>query len=138
MILIVDDHQDSAKALCTLLNGSGHSCKWVSGGAEALGAIRQHPADQPLLVILDDHMPQMSGIEVLQELRKDPKISHTPVVMLTAGFGTQRRDAAIGLGVIAWVLKGSYPSGVDGLIEQIGTWHARVSSAAQQRAPARQ
>src|SRR5687768_12082416 len=106
MILIVDDYRDGAEALCGLLAHAGFPCQWVGSGADALAAIRMHPPEQPLLVVLDEMMPEMSGVEVLQEIRRDPKISHTPVIIFTAAYDAARRDEAITLGVLAWVLKG--------------------------------
>ena len=50
--------------------------------------------------------------------------------MLTAGFDAQRRDEAITLGVVAWMLKGNYPDGIDGWLRQIRTWYEHVGRVA--------
>lgn len=60
-------------------------------GAEAIRLAREH---RPDLVVLDMMMPEKSGIEVLTELRADPVLCATPVVMLTARAQAADRDAA--------------------------------------------
>ena len=130
MILIVDDFQDGADALCRLLRAAGYPCEWVGGGPEALATIRARPPEQPLLVILDDMMPGMSGVEVLRAIRADPRIAPTPVVLHSAGFDLAHRDEAMSLGALAWVLKGA-GGDVESFITQVGRWYERAGGARQ-------
>jgi CheY-like chemotaxis protein len=122
VILIVDDFEDGAQALCLLLGREGYPCKWVPNGPEALAMVRAHPPEQPLLLILDEMMPGMSGVEVLRAIRADPAIAHTTVLFHSAGFDLQRRDEAMTLGAVAWLLKG----GVEENIKSITQWYARA------------
>ena len=104
MILIVDDFADGAEALCRLIERQGYDCRWAGGGREALAMIRAQPAEQPLLVLLDEMMPEMNGIEVLRELRNDPRIAATPVIMYSLNL--MKREEAMALGTLNWMLKG--------------------------------
>jgi CheY-like chemotaxis protein len=122
VILIVDDFEDGAQALCLLLGRAGYPCQWVPNGPEALALVRGHPPEEPLLVILDEMMPGMSGVEVLRAIRSDPAIAHTAVLFHSAGFDLQRRDEAMTLGAVAWLLKG----GVEENLKSIGQWYTRV------------
>src|SRR5689334_21149298 len=106
MILVVDDFRDGASAFCAMLKLDGYPCEWISSGAEALAAIRAHPSEQPLLVVLDEMMPEMNGIELLRQVRADPRIITTPILILSAGFDLAKRDEAMTLGALAWLLKG--------------------------------
>jgi CheY-like chemotaxis protein len=106
MILIVDDIPDGAEVMCTLLTRLGYPCKWASGGQEALALIRSHPPESPLLVLLDEMMPDLCGIDVLRSLRHDPATVHVPVVMFSAGLNVAKREEAMALGVADWILKG--------------------------------
>jgi CheY-like chemotaxis protein len=106
VILVVDDHRDSADAVALLLRKSGYPATVALSGHEVLTTLRAHPPEQPILVVLDEMMPLMSGMEVLREIRADPKIAATPVIFYTAGFDVQRRDEAITLGALAWFFKG--------------------------------
>ena len=53
MILVVDDFLNGAEMLCRLLKRKGYPCLSAAGGPDALGIIRAHPREQPLLVILN-------------------------------------------------------------------------------------
>jgi CheY-like chemotaxis protein len=126
VILIVDDFEDGAKALCLLLGRAGCPCEWVPTGPEALARVRGHPPEQPLLVVLDEMMPGMSGVEVLRAIRAEPGIAGTTVIFHTAGFDVRRRDEAMTLGAAAWLLKG----GVEENLKSIVEWYARVGGVA--------
>lgn len=106
MILIVDDYPDGAEALCRLLKMEGYSCTTASGGMEAIAAIRSHPQEMPLLVLLDEMMPDITGTDVLKQLRADPSTVHVSVVMFSAGLNTSKREEAMALGALNWMLKG--------------------------------
>ena len=132
MILIVDDFADGAESLCRLLTATGYDCRWVSGGREALALVRSHPAEMPLLVVLDEMMPDLSGVEVLQALRADPRTVHTPVIMYSAGFDVAKEDLAKVMGALAWIPKGS--GNVVTTLQSIGEWYERVGGVKRQRA----
>jgi CheY-like chemotaxis protein len=125
MILIVDDFRDGAEALCRLITRHGYPCKWIGSGPEALAYIRSHPPEQPLLVVLDHMMPEMRGIEVLRQIRQDPRISATAVMFFSAGFDVGVRDEALTLGALAWVLKGGAGTSVEGTLEAIEGWYLK-------------
>ena len=78
----------------------------ASDGEEALAKLRS--GDLPLdglLVLLDLNMPRMSGIEMLQELRRDPKLRHLPVVVLTTSDDERDKIEAYNLNVAGYILK---------------------------------
>jgi CheY-like chemotaxis protein len=121
MILVVDDFADAATAMVRLLQREGYWAESASGGPEALARIRAHPREQPLLVVLDEMMPDMTGVDVLRAIRNDETIAHTAVVFHTAGFNIEERAAALTLGALAWFLKGgTHGQDVLMLIRQIG------------------
>lgn len=71
-------------------------------GDEALELARRH---RPDLVILDVMMPGRTGLEVLGELRRDPKLADTRVIVLTARAQVADRDAALGAGADRFLAK---------------------------------
>ncbi len=83
-ILIIDDEPDMVTFLSTLLEDSGYDIITASDGDEGLMKIK---SEKPDLVSLDLLMPNKTGIKMFRELRKDPEITSTPVVMVT-GFAT--------------------------------------------------
>ena len=135
MILIVDDYQDGADALCRLLTRQGYTCSHAPSGPEALAAIRAHPPEMPLLVLLDNMMPGMTGLDTLREIRNDQKIAGTTVIFFTAGFDVANRDEAMTLGAVAWMLKGGTGGGIDEVIRSIGHWYERVGGVKSAQRP---
>ena len=84
-ILIVDDEPSNRNILSQELTHEGYSVLAASDGREGL---RKIESAHPDLIILDYMMPDLSGLEVLKELRK--RENDTPVVMITA-YGTMER-----------------------------------------------
>jgi DNA-binding NtrC family response regulator len=84
-ILIVDDEPSNRNILSQELTHKGYSVVAANDGREAL---RKVELSRPDLIILDYMMPDLSGLEVLKELRK--KENDTPVLMITA-YGTMER-----------------------------------------------
>ena len=84
-ILIVDDELSNRRILEQVLSRAAYTVETADEGAEAL---KQLDAFRPDLIILDYMMPEVSGMDVLRELRK--REDDTPVIMITA-FGTVER-----------------------------------------------
>jgi CheY-like chemotaxis protein len=126
MILLIDDNSDIGRSIARLLGIKGYPCEWVSDGATGLARIRSHPPEQPLLVVLDEMMPDMSGLEVLQQIRSDSATEHTHVVMYTAGFDMAKQERAMSLLASAWLYKGNGTA-----IEEIIGWYERVGGVQQ-------
>jgi CheY-like chemotaxis protein len=78
----------------------------ATNGAEALAMLRedQVPRDRRL-VLLDLNMPAMNGIEFLRELRADPDLRLTPVVVLTTSNDERDKVNAYGFNVAGYLVK---------------------------------
>ena len=70
-------------------------------GNEATDEVPQLPA----VVLLDIKLPRMDGLEVLQEIRREPRTQKVPVVMLTSSREEQDLIRSYGFGVNAFVVK---------------------------------
>ena len=82
-ILVVDDQESIRYLLDTVLRRQGHDVLLAAGGQRGIEVFRQ---EHPDVTILDLSMPEMKGLEVLQQIRTiDPR---APVVILT-GMGTE-------------------------------------------------
>lgn len=84
-ILIVDDQRDLAESIALLVESFGHDAQAVYDGDEALSAARRHPPD---IMFVDIGMPQMTGYEVAQQIRRDPDLAGIRLVALT-GYGRE-------------------------------------------------
>ncbi|MDI6728487.1 MAG: sigma-54 dependent transcriptional regulator [Thermodesulfovibrionales bacterium] len=99
-ILIVDDDMVIRLALCEMLQNNGFLPVDVSSGRQA---IRFFGKEKPSAVILDLKMPDMDGIEVLQELKRiDPNV---PVILITAYGDIETAVEAIKLGAYDFIVK---------------------------------
>jgi CheY-like chemotaxis protein len=78
--LIVDDNIDASRLLAVLLAQLGETAICKHNGAEALDYLKDHT---PRLILLDAIMPRMSGIEVLQAIRRERRFAAVPVVMMS-------------------------------------------------------
>jgi adenylate cyclase len=81
VILAVDDEPANLALLRKLLTRQGYEVVEAPDGLSALGAIAEH---QPDLVCLDVMMPKLDGIEVCQQLRRQPEHAGLPILLLTA------------------------------------------------------
>jgi len=99
-LLIVDDEQDVREFAKNFFVKRNIDVRIAPGGAEALKLIDE---DKPDLVLLDVRMGDMTGIEVLQELRA--KGSDVKVIMVTGVEDQDVIDEAKSLGVVNYVHK---------------------------------
>ncbi|MFD4481684.1 PP2C family protein-serine/threonine phosphatase [Streptomyces sp. NPDC058471] len=82
-ILVVDDHEPNRFAMGSVLRRAGHRVLEAGSGPQALAVL--HEADPlPELAILDVRLPGVSGFELAQEMRADPKLPHIPVIHVSA------------------------------------------------------
>jgi DNA-binding response OmpR family regulator len=99
-ILIVDDERIIAKALTRAFEKEGFEVDTAADGQVGLDKILK---TNPDLVILDILMPKMSGLEVLEKVRK--KNIQTPVILMTAYGDANTQAKAKELKVAAYVTK---------------------------------
>ena len=80
-ILVVDDNEMNRDLLSRRLRRDGHTVVIAEHGRAALDELARAPFD---LMLLDIMMPELTGYEVLEIVKKDPALCHIPVVMITA------------------------------------------------------
>jgi len=94
-ILLIEDNADSRQALALLLEHHGYSVRSAENGAVALEEARRQPPD---LVITDLSMPELSGFDVLERLRKLPELAAVPVIVVSGHRDVEDRIAGFELG----------------------------------------
>src|SRR5512142_1341448 len=79
-ILVVDDVPEQRYAVARMLSRAGYEVLEAGTGREALAAVRRGPE----LVLLDVHLPDISGFEVAAAIRNAPETAFIPIVHLSA------------------------------------------------------
>ncbi len=100
-ILVVDDDPFMRELTRVHLENAGHVVTLADGGAEGVAKARSLA---PAAIIMDFSMPGLSGTDTLKQIRADPDISETPVLMLTAWSSDASRREAENLGA-TWLEK---------------------------------
>lgn len=101
-ILIVEDEKDLAELLRYNLERDNYSCACAMDGPSALVQLRQAKPD---LIVLDRMLPGMSGDEVIAEVKRDPRTSSIPILMLTAKVEESDELVGFALGADDYVTK---------------------------------
>jgi signal transduction histidine kinase len=101
-ILVVDDAPANLQVISSLLKGHGYKVRLSPSGKLALHAARQAPPD---LILLDVNMPELSGYEVAEELKRDPALRDIPIIFLSALQETTDKVRAFAAGAVDYVTK---------------------------------
>ena len=100
-ILVVDDERVIVNTLKISLESDNYKVVEAYTGD---GAIRKARSEVPDLILLDIMLPDMTGYEICNKLRKDPLTRSIPIIMLT-GMGETGRIAGLELGANEYITK---------------------------------
>jgi two-component system cell cycle response regulator DivK len=89
-ILVVEDNDLNRKLFCDLLKANGFAVETVGDGRDAIERSRQFV---PNLVIMDIQLPNVSGLELIEAMKRDKDLRPIPVLAVTAyaGKGDEER-----------------------------------------------
>jgi len=99
-----------------VLRKQGFTVLEARDGEEAMVQIRNH---RPALVFLDVMMPRKNGYEVCEEVKRDPELSDTYVIMLTAKGQESDRDKGLSIGADEYMTKPFSPSKITERVREI-------------------
>jgi len=94
-VLIVEDDPITRDLLGDACREAGFAVESVAEGESALSAARR---ERPSVVVLDLHLPGLSGIEVLRRLASEPSLTTVPVVIVSARLEPRLVQACTALG----------------------------------------
>ncbi|MBU1426929.1 MAG: chemotaxis response regulator CheY [Gammaproteobacteria bacterium] len=101
--LVVDDFSTMRRIVRNLLKELGFAnVQEAEDGVDALNKLRSEPFD---FVVSDWNMPNMSGIDMLREIRADANLKHLPVLMVTAEAKKENIILAAQTGASGYVVK---------------------------------
>ena len=132
-ILVVDDEPDISALVAYHLARESYRVRTAASGPEAIRAVE---LERPDLVVLDLMLPGMSGLQVLEELRRRPETQEIPVILLTARREEQDRIAGLELGADDYVAKPFSPRELVARVRAILRRGTRAAGAGPATAPA--
>jgi DNA-binding response OmpR family regulator len=103
-ILIVDDDRTTVKLLQTLLEMDGFDVFIAGRGADVFNVAR---ANQPDIFLIDYHLVDMEGVELVKSLRADPVFAKTPIVVAS---GLNVEDSVLKEGANRFLIKPFEPN----------------------------
>ncbi len=134
ILLVEDDPRDVELILSTLCEYNlANEIAVARDGVEALdylyrrAAFAQHPAGNPIVILLDLKMPRLDGVQVVQQLKADESMRLIPIVILTSSREARDLDECYKLGVNAYVVKPVRFTEFVEAIKQVGVFWALIN-----------
>jgi len=112
-ILIIDDSNTNVVLVEAILNSKGYNTITAMSVKEALPIIDD---EHPKLILLDLLMPQVSGYQFLEDLKKDNRTRNIPVIIVSAVSGKESKTKTRDLGAIDYIEK---PINIKVLIQKV-------------------
>ncbi|MFM9978402.1 MAG: response regulator [Sphingomonadaceae bacterium] len=101
-ILVVEDNELNLRLFCDLLRAHDYEIEPVKDGREAMGLARSF---RPDLIVMDIHMPHVTGLDLTIAIRADPDLCTTPIMAVTAYAGKADEERIRAAGANAYVSK---------------------------------
>ena len=100
--LIVDDSATMRSMIKSVLEENGYQTLSAGDGAKALKILGQSTVD---VIITDINMPNMDGIELIKELRRQKNSAYTPILVISTEGGENLKKAGKEAGASGWIVK---------------------------------
>ena len=101
-VLVVEDNELNLKLFGDLLRAHDFTAEPVKDGREAVARARSF---DPHLVVMDIQMPHVTGLELIQHMKLDPRLRTIPIMAVTAYAGREDEDRIRAAGANAYVSK---------------------------------
>ena len=105
-VLLVDDELYYFKLLEKPLKEAGHELQYARNAKEALADISAQGAE---IIVMDLRLPDASGFEILERLRRDQRFSHVPLIVITVDNDLNNKLKAFELGADDYLVKPFQP-----------------------------
>ncbi|OQW96122.1 MAG: hypothetical protein BWK77_06310 [Verrucomicrobia bacterium A1] len=122
-ILLVEDYETSREAALAHLRSAGHEVVTAATGADALARAGEGRFD---IILMDVHLPDMTGIDVVRSLRKQATLAEVPIIAMTADTSQHARHECREAGMNDVVIK---PLRRDILLAKVAEWIRSHSAA---------
>jgi two-component system chemotaxis response regulator CheY len=112
-VLVIDDSISTRALISRALEQAGYDVRQAADGAEALGTLSAAEFD---VIITDQWMPNMTGVEFVRAVREDPRFEGLPILAVTTDGEDDVRTEFMEAGASACILK---PFATNDLIETV-------------------
>jgi two-component system chemotaxis response regulator CheY len=102
-VLVVDDSSTVRQQVTSALTEAGYLCVEARDGADALAKIKEHP--DLVLMVCDVHMPNLTGVDMVERLRANKTRPDLPIVMLTTETNVKLMERVKAAGAKGWIVK---------------------------------
>lgn len=101
-VLVVDDSKDIAKLVLSVVSEAGYSCEHAKNADAAFAKLQQESYD---LMLLDVEMGGISGLKLLEMIRKEPRTANLPVILLTVLSSETHKVRGLAAGADDYLVK---------------------------------
>ena len=121
-ILYIEDNSENRTLVRRVLMSEGYTMIEAVDGVSGLRAVETH---RPDLILVDINLPDIDGYEVTSRIKMTPRLSHIPIIAMTANVMQGDREKSLAAGCDGYIQK---PIDVDLLPEQIIKFLAKVKA----------
>ena len=115
--LIIDDNRETADALKQMLELLGVPARVAYGSSPAISTLSSLT---PRVVLLDINMPGVDGTEILAFLRREPRLSKSPVIIITSDDQPETRQRVLQGGATAVIVKPATLDSLEAALKKAG------------------
>ena len=122
-ILYIEDNDTNRMLVRRVLTAEGYTLLEAPDGPAGVRAAEEHVPD---LILMDINLPELDGYEVTSRIKRNPQLSHIPVVAMTANVMQGDREKSLDAGCDGYIQK---PIDIDLLPEQVAKFLMRSRHA---------
>jgi two-component system chemotaxis sensor kinase CheA len=127
-VMVVDDALMVRELQRSILERGGYAVRTASDGAEALAMLVELPAD---LVVTDVEMPNLDGLDLIQSIRRHPRLANIPVLIVSTHGSDEDHQRGLDAGADAYIVKTSFDE--VGLLSAVSRLLGRTAGVAPHR-----
>jgi CheY-like chemotaxis protein len=101
-VVVIDDEPETAELFAEMVRMMGYRAFKSSGGLQAVALIAEMT---PAVVLMDVMMPELSGLDILRIMRREPRLARIPVVIVSAKGLPSDIRAGINAGAVSYLTK---------------------------------
>ncbi len=113
--LVIDDNRSTADSLCQLLSLLDLSTRPAYGSRAAIIAIREEVPD---IIFVDINMPGLNGLEIISFIRREPRLTHVPIIVITSDDQPETAREAKSRGALEVIIKPAMLDSLEAVLKQ--------------------